>query len=254
MKNYIIALPGMVLGFCLIVFSPKCEAGMYEDGLCPQVAAIDSADSVVFDMSNIIIAGSQISIPVYINADDPVYAVDFSLRFNSAALVYDTITLSPAGAILLAVSYLNPNDSIIRFTSSAMVTVSNQTVLAYIHFERIAGQPLSAGDLFNLKGYLNGDPCSENVIPPLSAGIQQSLPDFDVQVYPNPVSDYLNIRCNEPMLLEFFDSQGKSVLLKSRISAGAENRVDVSQLPKGNSILRLQPHGRPAISKVLIVE
>lgn len=59
----------------------------------------------------------------------------------------------------------------------------------------------------------------------------------NLQIYPNPTSDYLNLKGDKkPVGVKIFDISGKMVLSLDK----TEGRIDVSQLIKGNYILTVQ--------------
>ena len=244
-----IILSNLFLFFAAMI---HCQAKQSNIFPTPDVVTIDAGDSVIFDMFNATYSGSQVTIPVYINSDDPIYAVDFSFKFNNLDMVYDTITLSPAGSTLLAVSYLNPNDSVVRFTSSSLVSIANQTVLAFIHFNLASGQSLDAANMFSLKGYLNGDPCSEAIIPPSTVGLSDLASNWNLSIFPNPATDFLFVEMNKDAVLEVLDVQGKDVLLKQSLSAGIKNQVNIEFLLIGFYLLRIYNEEGVSVKKVFV--
>lgn len=233
-----------------IIASSKYEV---QGGTAYQIATIDSADTVFFDMSNVIIIGNQVQIPVKFNSDDPVYSLDFSFRYNDSKLSYDTIIPAPAGLAFLAFSFLNPNDSIVRFTSSNLVAMSPLTELVYLVFTIQPGQSLVVGDLNTLKGYLNGDRCSEFVIPPVSAGIVDSSPSFGFEVFPNPATDYINIITSSPVRWELLDVTGKTVMTGKMEDSNNATGIDCSALHPGQYLIRVSDEkGNASVRRIVI--
>jgi len=60
-------------------------------------------------------------------------------------------------------AYLNPSDSILRFTSFSLQPVDNNTPLAALRFQLLS-PPISTADFYSIHGYLNGTQCSVKVI------------------------------------------------------------------------------------------
>ena len=52
---------------------------------------INNLDSVVFDISQAVMAGNQVAFPVYIQTDDTINSVDFSFQFDEVNFSLDTI-------------------------------------------------------------------------------------------------------------------------------------------------------------------
>jgi gliding motility-associated-like protein len=52
---------------------------------------IDKFDQLVFDLSNAVMTGNQIDVPVKFLSNDPIESIDFTAYVNKSNLVYDTI-------------------------------------------------------------------------------------------------------------------------------------------------------------------
>ncbi|MBL7923356.1 MAG: T9SS type A sorting domain-containing protein [Bacteroidia bacterium] len=200
---------------------------------------IDSTDTIYFDMSGLLYTGTHVELPVYFNSDDPVYSFDFSLRFDQSKMMYDTITLAPAAAGYQAASYLNPNDSIVRLTSNHLVAMPVLTPIVYIHFDMLNGAVLDSNDIFTLKGYLNGDACSESIVAPQTTGVHEMLSAHLVKLFPNPVTEYLTIQSEVDATADLFDACGKRYWSDLRIQGGRSVQVNLSGFPAGFYMIRL---------------
>jgi hypothetical protein len=198
---------------------------------------IDSLDSVYLDMSQAQYVGNQVLVPAWFNADDQVFAFDFAFRYDHTRLEYDTILTAAAGASLLTNSYLNPNDSIVRFTSSQFSAIPNAQPIALVRFNLVGTSALDTTDLFNLVGYLNGDPCSERIIPPGITSVMQLDPINWVTVFPNPVSNDVIIRSAVQAQMEIFDAVGKQMVGPVELKAGNEFKIDTQRWPLGRYII-----------------
>ena len=217
--------------------------------------AIDSLDTVIFDLSQAVYVANTVSFPVYFSSDDLVYAFDFALRFADSRLVYDTITLAPAGSGLLAYSFLNPADTVIRFTSSQFVALPNRQPIALIHFELANGtSALDTTDIYNLRGLLNGDPCSELVIPPGVTALEESAPALIKQVYPNPASSTFTLLVDEPCVLKMYVN-GHLVSGEPIQLLPGENQMDVPAVCRsGNYILHVTSAKGSSMSSIILAK
>lgn len=198
---------------------------------------IDSLDTVYLDMSQAQYIGTQVLVPAFFNSDDQVFAFDFALRYDYNRLDYDTILTTVAGASLLSNSYLNPNDSTVRFTSSQITAIPNNQQIALVRFNLIGTSALDTSDLFNLVGYLNGDPCAEKIIPPGVTSLSENNLLKSITVFPNPISDQVFIRSEEKVQLEIFDVNGNSIELGLSINAAQEHIVSTVGWPSGNYLM-----------------
>lgn len=245
----------IILLLCAFAQSTSAASSSYEvqGGNAFQIATIDSGDTVFFDMSNVIVMGNQIQVPVLFNSDDPVYSLDFSFRYNDSKLTYDTIIPAPAGVAFLAFSFLNPNDSIVRFTSSNLVAMSPLTELVYIVFNIQPGQNLSSGDLNTLKGYLNGDRCTEFIIPPVSSGIGESDPTLSFELFPNPATDYFTLSTAISGRFEVMDITGKTVMQGPFEQTDKTITVNCSALHSGHYIVRVSDAKGNSATRRLVI-
>src|SRR4051812_1072432 len=81
-------------------------------------AAVDHNDSLIFDISQAIINGNQIDIPVLIHSDDTIYAVDFALTYDHSILTFDSVLNTTP--YIQSFYYYNAGDSTLRFTSNSL--------------------------------------------------------------------------------------------------------------------------------------
>lgn len=219
--------------------------------------SIDSADSVFFSMSNAIYNGTHVSFPIYFNSDDLIYSFDYSFKFNHNRIVFDTISMEPAGLSLLAFFHYNPNDSTVRFTSSNLVAIANATPIAMIHFDFVGGTTplLDSTDLYNLKSYLNGDASSEVIIPPTTVGLNNDLAaEWGLTLFPIPTSSELNIIINRDANLEILSLDGKMVLSNIKLSLQGMNTLNLHDLQNGIYLVRVISEGSVFSGRIVIAK
>jgi len=184
-----IFLPIICIAFLSILYNKLSAQHTTNLLQLPGITTINASDTVVFDLTQATVVGTDVEFPVFILTDDTINALDFSLKYNHANLLYDTI-LNLTG-YMQVLSYYNPNDSTIRFTSNSLTQYANATPLVKIRFNMLAAQMLST-DLNTLKGYLNGTTCSVKLLGAIVTGIQV-LQDIAVEVYPNPSLGHFSI-------------------------------------------------------------
>jgi len=221
------------------------------------VASVDSGDTVFFDMSAAVYTAGHVYFPVYFNSDDLIYSFDYSFKFNNNRLVFDTIILAPAAGGLLAFSYLNPNDSILRFTSSDLTSISNQLHLAYVHFDFVPGVTnyLDSTDLYTLKAYLNGDACTKYIIAPITVGLNDDIKlALGLEVFPNPANNVFVVKAKEDLSLDIYTISGRCVRKNIMLSSMETNSVQVSDLPRGSYLLHFIGKEKSAVQKLILVD
>lgn len=93
-----------------------------------------------------------------------------------------------------------------------------------------------------------------NVTVALSTSSNELWEKYRFEVFPNPTSDWLNIKCNnstlENIVLNLFDQTGR--LVKTQQMTGAEHQIMVSDLPKGVYTLQCAIGAESANTSVII--
>ena len=87
----------------------------------------------------------------------------------------------------------------------------------------------------------------------LSASTLETALAANVQVFPNPAQDFLQVNTDTPIHVTLFDLKGRQVLQQTNIQTSAS--LNVSALPTGTYLLRsITSDGKPAQSfKIQIV-
>ncbi len=112
---------------------------------------------------------------------------------------------------------------------------------------------LTSSETILTQGFQQGNLLGTVVVEP-AAG------NGDIRVYPNPVSDEVNImvaltRANGQATVEIYDITGRKVKNQVLAIAGQEPyRLDVSNLPSGIYLLRVTIEVPPAIRMVKLVK
>lgn len=202
--------------------------GAGNTNFCQASFWVDSASS---GGSNIYVVNN--SLPI---SSNPNYSVSYSWDFgdggsSSQALPSHTYANFGAYQVCLSISVTDINNNTctdIHCDSLGLDSLGN-----LIHKSSMAGFTL-------------------NVIDSSSIGLVEKLPVADVEIYPNPAEDFIQIRY--PMEwaqvnLQFISVTG-TLVKELKTPAGAELRVD--DLPEGTYIIRLSRQGRSLDSRLFI--
>lgn len=222
----------------------------------PSVANIDQYDSVVFDLSQAVVANGYLEFPVYFKTDDVIYALDFSLKYNQNKYSYDTII--DMTTYLLDNSFYNPFDSTIRFTSSSLTPIPNMTQLVKIRFDTIATSLMCFGDIFTLKGYLNGDQCSVKLVDcNLLSVSENSFSPGSITIFPVPAKEAIHIRMSELIRNAVFslsDLSGRIIETQNYpvVQAGATVSFNTGNLSEGVYFVTVESGKNTFTGKVVI--
>jgi hypothetical protein len=214
------------------------------------VQVINSLDSVYFDLAAVVVNGSVVEFPVYMQSDDSINSLDFAFGYDHAKLDFDTII--NMNSFVDALSYYNTVDSTVRLTSySFMQTYPNDSILFIVRFNIISGQ-LCSSDLTGVDALLNGDACSHGVIECLSSGVAESIDELTVNYYPNPASDVVKVEYAAMTSIEIVSMTGQ-VVLKDLAEKESDNRIlDVSNLKSGVYLIRVFNGEKFATGKLLV--
>ncbi len=140
---------------------------------------ISNQDTIIFDFSNAVCASGYMEVPVRFNSDEQVYAMDFALKFNPAVFTYISVT-SHQAYLSVSANY-NSGDSTLRFSSSSLQVIDNNTTLVSVRFSLPVSQ-IDYTDFVSVYTLLNGDDCSAKAIEPLPAGV--ITPGGDTSILP----------------------------------------------------------------------
>ncbi len=124
---------------------------------------INNQDTIVFDFSNAICAGTYMQVPVYFISDETIYSMDFALKFNPGIFTYQTL-INYKSYLSVSANY-NIADSTLRFSSSSLVPIENNTVLVSLQFSLPVTQ-IDFAQFDSVYTLLNGDICSVKAILP----------------------------------------------------------------------------------------
>lgn len=215
---------------------------------------INSLDTLVFDLSNISYSDGYILVPVYFNSDDTVYTIDFSMKFNLSTITYDSIIINHPGVYDAA--NFNWGDSTLYFTSYCLQPLPHDTPIITVRFDLLSA-PISASDFNNVLAYLNGDECSNKIIPPpldVSTPSVTSVENF-ISVYPNPAVEQLTITNFQFPIsgVEIYDLSGERIFKKEKSANKLEQIIiDVSGWKAGVYIFKVFNDNYVATKKIVV--
>jgi hypothetical protein len=133
----------------------------------PSLMVINHLDTIYFNFSEATCTPDYIQVPVYMVSDDPVYALDFAVKFNPSHFTFHSFVNHKA--------YLNPAanynvaDSTLRFSSfSFLQPIESNTPLITVRFIFGSSEYISIASFDSIETQLNGDYCT-------NAGIDAGL-------------------------------------------------------------------------------
>lgn len=171
----------VVVSLLMSVFS-AADNSMAAPGTVYEVfsplVVIDSLDTVYFDIREAVCTGPYIDIPLHIQSDDDVYAIDFAVKLNVEELTFHSV--QNYKSYLYEAANFNTGDSTLRFTSFSLVPVENDSDIVGVRFNKSEGY-INVLDFTNTTAQLNGDFCSFKVIDTDPAPFLSTGPTVAIQ-------------------------------------------------------------------------
>jgi hypothetical protein len=224
---------------CVLIsyISPVIGGSSLYDLESANALAIDSTDTVYFDLSNSTLIGNQLTLPVGIITNQPINSLDFSFKYDHNLLDYDTII--NLTTYLQGLAYYNPSDSIVRFTSSSFTAIGVGVNLVNVKFDLLATQ-INGGNFSEVKGFLNGVKCTAVILNQLSVGLSDNPEKSSFSIYPNPASSNFTITASEDQVFSIVDVRGRVLESGIKIEAGEKMQFYVANLENGIYFLKAQ--------------
>ncbi len=213
---------------------------------------IDSLDRVIFDLDQIVGHDGIVEIPVFIEANDLINSLDFSMSINLANLEFESV-VDHTGDLQYA-AFLNPNDLKLRFTSNSFspYPLGGEKVVS-IRFRPLS-ELIYKSDFQSITAYLNGDRCSTEFAGADFVSGSREVVVNEIFVTPNPVSDMMFIDSEEGGLLDMFDAQGRAIMLEYNLSSHDVNSINVEKFPRGSYTVRIISESRIVKTQQIILQ
>ena len=204
-----------------------------------------SDDKIVLDLTKAIVNGTTVDVPVSIVSSSPVTSLDLATMINETKLTANDVVKSSVDKNMELISYFNPNDRVLRVASNNLNNYEKNTAIMYVRFD-IANGDISAADLINVSGGLNGKR--------VTVEIKTSESSFTnvVGIHPNPTTGVVNVVASEDGTLQLLDITGKSVLLQTNVIANENQTLDFSELANGVYILKVANDKSVTVKKIVL--
>jgi hypothetical protein len=170
---------------------------------------VSSTDTIKLDLNQSFFDGSDVEIPISIQSSSTIYSIDLALRFNTARIVFDSLTNVLNG--LQYLYFLNPIDSIWRITSYHPNGIQPGSIAFNLRFATTSNE-VCAYDFTDAEAFVNGDSSACQITGCMNNLSIQSIDAVDItKVFPNPFINQLFISSDSPVLVQVYDTRGKLV-------------------------------------------
>ncbi len=207
-----------------------------------------SSNEVVFDLSNAVVNGGYVDVPVSVVATDAINALDFSLQFNMAKLTF--VSVNDDVNYLQDLANFNSSDNTLRYTSNSLQNYETGKTLLTVRFA-VNGNTIDATDLTSIQGYLNG-----NLVPAIVNTLPTGLNDLTaanfVSIYPNPANGVLNVSASEKATVQLFDMNGRQVIDPINVNANEKQQINTFTLAAGVYTMKVSNDRFVSVKQVVI--
>ena len=223
--------------------------------------AQDTQDTLVFDLSQASEQSGYAEFPVYFLSDDTINAVDFSLRYNTVDLAYDSIIKLAGYLNITSNEVQGSTDTTVYFTSYSLQTITNDTPLVMIRFNLLTPGQICSEDLISVLGFLNGNAVSVKIVDCSTVGIGDEDENKDImRIYPNPTAENTTIEfaltIKSHITISLHDITGKVVyeINPAEYSSGFHKiNLNLSGLGNGVYVVRLNSDNETTPSRISVI-
>ena len=208
---------------------------------------LKSEDALItIDLSQAVINGNKVTVPVVITSDEPVNALDLAFEFNESKLSFDNV--SELAQNIEAESFFNQNDRTFRYSAYTFENFKLNQSVALISFESTDGT-INKKDFHSLMGLLNGKPVDVSFE---KAGITSSILDR-ISIYPNPSNGNFTVVSSEDVNIEILEMSGK-LLKEVSVKSNQEQAINLDNVTAGVYLIRVFNQNSSSTQRIVIAK
>jgi len=208
---------------------------------------LKSEDALItIDLSQAVINGNKVTVPVVITSDEPVNALELAFEFNESKLSFDNV--SELAQNIEAESFFNQNDRTFRYSAYTLENFKLNQSVALISFESTDGT-INKKDFHSLMGLLNGKPVDVSFE---KAGITSSILDR-ISIYPNPSNGNFTVVSSEDVNIEILEMSGK-LLKEVSVKSNQEQAINLDNVSAGVYLIRVFNQNSSSTQRIVIAK
>ena len=206
-----------------------------------------ASEKVIFNLSNAVVSGNTVEVPVSVVSSNTVSSIDFSMPLSSNVVTFNEISNVATGAESL--SFFNTDDNTLRFTSYHIANFKTDRSVATVKFNLVNGQ-LSASDLACSLAYING----ENAEVAFVGSIGSNNVDYTnvVSVFPNPASSFVQVITPELATVQLMDASGRIISTNMNVTAGQTLTLSTVELASGVYFVKISNDNFSVNKKIVV--
>ena len=205
----------------------------------------NETDYILVDLSNAIVEGTKVSVPVSIVSAEPVNAFDLALGINENTLTFvseEDMQLGSSSA-----SFYNESDKTFRHTSFNTNNFTSNARVAFFTFETIDGT-ISEKDFTSEFGLLNDKEAEVRFTK------SADLANNSVDIYPNPSNGMFSVTSKVDGRVDIVDVTGKLIHPGVVVKANQMIEVNMPELSAGVYFVRVYSNNSMTTERIVISE
>jgi hypothetical protein len=201
-------------------------------------------NTVNLDLTGKISQDGYLDIPVRINSDMDVNALDVSLEIDPSVLKFESV-IDLTNSLQLLANY-NENDQTVRVTSNSVQKYDLSAPVVVIRFKVLNGS-LSKDQIKTTEGFINGERVRVNT----GEQSNQDILSGWVKLYPNPASTNFSIEVSDDSRVEIVDLEGRK-LFDENLYQHSNKVIDAANLQNGVYLVKISNDKFTSIKRVII--
>lgn len=208
-------------------------------------------------INNMVAGAGQITVPVYVTGFNSIQSMSFILSYTTNLTYVGTQNINPGfnGSVVVS-NATQDNHLNFAATQADCISIPNGSALFDLVFDFTGGPATITWDPGS-----NVVSCITNIpavfIPGYintTVGVNE-IAGQSIHCYPNPVRDNLNISGlgEEPGRYSILTIEGRS-LLKGHFTPNHSARIDVSHIPAGMYLLRIEDVAGNVVSRKVVIQ
>ncbi len=208
-------------------------------------ATSDTAE-IVFDLEHATFNNGQMSIPVSLTSAEVVNSFDFDLLINDLSATVQSVVSQYN--FDFSWNYI-ANEKLLSVASFSLNPIPTQNTISVV-LNLTTVHAITSNDLTGTLALVNGK-FANMVIIDATTGIVDTK-EANIQVYPNPTSNVLNIEVSKNARIQLLDLNGKQVVAEQNVNANQKESVNVSNLANGVYMVKIYNDEFVTMKKVVI--
>ena len=221
-------------------------AGISPDGV---IKSAEATSEVVFNLLDAVKDNNgNLVVPVSLNSTDIVNSFGFDVVLNDQKMTVKSVA---AYGVNLNWNYFSA-EKMLQVAAFSLNEIPTQNTATLTVTLAGAAEDLTLADFNATLVKINGKKVTLKVVDASMLGVKPNTKANNVNVYPNPASDKLNIEVSSDSKVQMLDLNGKKVVAEKNVNANQKGSIDVSGLAKGVYMMKVYNANSVTTKKVVI--